>query len=115
VSHLLHLSGGDARGGLIATLGSDFQPAIAPIKAEMLAIARYLSGDVHRAAMRLLVERDGRRPCAIEQQLIIAALAELQQASGGEASTDPFARAAAKCVPAVDSTHRRQSHALQVH
>lgn len=68
----------DTRSTLIATLGADFQTAIAPYKADILDLARRLRGDVHRAAMHLLIERRGHRPTAMEQQLIVAALEELQ-------------------------------------
>lgn len=90
VSLLQSLSGGGTQVGLATSLGSDFQHAMAPFQAEILALARYLQGDVHRAAMRLLVERNGRRPSAMEQQLIIAALAELQ--STRSAATTSAAR-----------------------
>lgn len=81
MSHPHLLSSRDTRDGLIAMLGADFQSAVSPFKDEIKAIARLLGGDVHRAAMRLLVERNGRRPTTMEQQLIVAALAELQNAA----------------------------------
>jgi len=81
VRHPHLLSSRDTRDGLIDTLGADFQSAVAPFKAEISAISRLLGGDMHRAAMRLLVERSGRRPTVMEQQLIVAALAELQEDS----------------------------------
>jgi hypothetical protein len=113
VSHPHILSGGDTRSSLVATLGADFHHAVAPVKAELLELARVLGGDVHRAAMRLLIEREGRRPSAMEQQLILAALAELQGADAPGA--DPLARATERFEPAAASGHRRQGHALQVH
>jgi hypothetical protein len=81
VSHPHRSASGDTRSALVATLGSDFQAAVAPFKAEILEVATHLQGDVHRAAMRLLIDRRGRRPTVMEQQLIVAALAELQDAA----------------------------------
>jgi hypothetical protein len=104
------LSGGDTRNALVTTLGSDFQNAVAPFKAEILDDAQYLRGDLHRAAMRLLVERHGRRPSVMEQQLIIAALADLQGERCPAAALD---RAAARF--AAPSADRRQLPALQQH
>ena len=104
------LAGGDTRSALITTLGSDFQLAVAPFKAEILAVAQYLRGDLHRAAMRLLVDCGGRRPSVIEQQLIIAALADLQ---GGVSPVTTLDRAAARI--GCQSADRRQVPPLQQH
>jgi hypothetical protein len=103
VSHTPIPPGGDAHSALITTLGSDFRHAIAPYKAEILDLAHYLRGDLHRAAMRLLLEYRGRRPSVMEQQLIIAALAELQSGIG---SGTGFAAATARA--GAFSTDRRQ-------
>jgi hypothetical protein len=98
---------------LIATFGSDFQQVVAPFKAEIVELARCLEGDQHRAAMRLLVDRNGRRPTAIEQQLIIAALSELQRRGDAPTAINPMDRAA-RCLSGR-SNDGRQLPAVQVH
>jgi hypothetical protein len=110
VSHPHILSGGDTRSVLVDTLGSDFQYAVAPFKTEIVEMAACLNGDVHRAAMRLLMERNGRRPTGMEQQLIIAALAELQADGGG-----PGVRVRAVSRVPLPSRDGRQLSALQMH
>jgi hypothetical protein len=110
VSHPHILSGGETTSALASTLGSDFQHAVAPFKLEILDTAAFLHGDVHRAAMRLLVERNGRRPTAMEQQLIIAALATLQGEAGRIGALD---RAATRL--GLDLPDRSQRTALQMH
>jgi hypothetical protein len=107
VSHPHLLTPPDTRSALVATLGADFQSAVAPFKAEISALAVPLRGDLHRAAMRLLVERHGRRTTGMEQQLIVAALAELQDGATA-APPDVLSRVADRLsrfcdsLPAVD-------------
>ncbi len=105
MSHPHLLSSADTRSALVATLGADFQSAVAPFKADIIAAARPLRGDVHRAAMRLLVDRHGRRPTTMEQQLIIAALAELQE-DPVVPSPDILGRVAARLNHLCDSIPR---------
>jgi hypothetical protein len=101
---------GDTRSSLVAMLGADFQVVVAPFKTQILERARHLGGDHHRAAMALLADRAGRRHAGVEQQLIIAALAELQ---GVGAAAGPLERIAARLTAA--SNESGQTGALQVH
>lgn len=98
MSHTHPFALGQTRSTLVGTFGSDFRHLMEPFKAELAALARDQRSDLHRAAMRLLLDYRGRRPTAMEQQLILAALAELQtQAGSNETPAATFDRVTRYC------------------
>jgi len=63
----------------VRLLGADLQPALLPVKTEIRQLARRMHGDVHRAAMQLLTQRQAQRFPLLEQQLVVTALQQLQE------------------------------------
>ena len=63
---------------MIAMLGADLPALLSPIKVEIRELAQRTRSDFHNAALQLLAERHGCRRSPVEQQLILAALSELQ-------------------------------------
>lgn len=62
----------------VGLLGADLQPALLPVKIEICQLAQHMRGDLHRAAMQLLTQRQARRFPMLEQELVVAALRQLQ-------------------------------------
>jgi len=65
----------------IGLLGADLQSALLPVKIEIRQLARRMHGDLHGAAMHLLTQRHSRRLPMLEQQLVVTALQQIEDAS----------------------------------